>query len=50
VRKTPTCENVSKRMALLGLLFSIVTNQIIQTDELEIFPRVEKGEQLIEQG
>ncbi|XP_046654996.1 uncharacterized protein LOC124348757 isoform X2 [Daphnia pulicaria] len=42
--------SVSKRMALLGLLFSILTNQIVQTDKLKIFPKVEKGEQVIEQG
>jgi hypothetical protein len=42
--------SVSKRLTLLGLLFSILINQIVQTDELEIFPRVEKGEQVIEQG
>jgi hypothetical protein len=42
--------SVSKRLALLGLLFSILTNQIVQTDKLEIFPKVEKGEQVIKQG
>jgi hypothetical protein len=42
--------SVSKRLALLGLLFSISTNQIVQTDKLKIFPKVEKDEQVIEQG
>jgi hypothetical protein len=46
------CENVFrfKETGVTGTVFSILTNQIVQTDKLKIFPKVEKGEQVIEQG
>lgn len=41
---------ISTRWVLLRLLFSMMANQIVQANELEILPKVENDEQVIEQG
>jgi hypothetical protein len=40
----------TERALLLRLLFSLLANQIVQTSELEMLPKAENDEQVIEQG
>lgn len=42
--------SISKKQELLGLVFSLLVNQMVQTDERKIFPEVEKDEQVIAAG
>lgn len=37
-------------IVLLGLLFFLLTNQIVQTDAVKIFPEVQGYEQVVEEG
>ncbi|XP_046462941.1 vascular endothelial growth factor receptor 1-like isoform X2 [Daphnia pulex] len=41
---------ISTRRVVLRLLFSMLANQIVQANELEIFPEAENDEQVIEAG
>lgn len=39
-----------QQIALLGLLFYVLANQVVQTDQVQMFPKIQKEDEVIEAG